>query len=199
MRNSWFHAIVLIALGAIVLFTAGCGGESGGADSNAGDAAMPSGEAFDQAFIDAMVPHHQAAIEMAKTAKKAGLSQPDLIEIADDILETQQLEIDQMKDWRGKWFSSSEIDPKGADALGLSESQMGMSHDANALMSSDDIDQDFAQMMITHHNGAIDMAKLAEDNAEHQEIKDLAAAIIEAQEREIETMRMHASGEHVMG
>jgi uncharacterized protein (DUF305 family) len=47
-----------------------------------------------------MVPHHQAAIEMAREAKQARLSQPELISIADDIIATQQAEIDQMLAWR---------------------------------------------------------------------------------------------------
>jgi len=69
-----------------------------------------------------------------------------------------------------------------------------MEHDADALMSSGEVDTDFAQMMITHHQGAIDMAKLAADNAEHDELRDLAEEIISAQEREIDVMRPHASG-----
>jgi len=179
-----------IAMGTVVLLLAACGG--GDSSSDAG--ATPSGAAFDKAFIDAMVPHHESAIEMATAAKEAGLSQPDLVKVADDILATQQLEINQMKHWRGDWFGSSTIDPKGAAALGLSESQMGMQHDADALMGSGDVDTDFAQMMITHHQGAIDMAKLAADNAEHDGLKDLAEEIISAQEREIDVMRPHASG-----
>jgi uncharacterized protein (DUF305 family) len=42
--------------------------------------------------------------------------------------------------------------------------------------------------MIPHHQGAIDMAGLAPDRAAHQEIKDLAQAIIESQSAEIDTM-----------
>ena len=57
---------------------------------------------------------------------------------------------------------------------------MGMEHDADALTGSGDVDTDFAQLMITHHQGAIDMAKLAADNAEHDELKDLAQQIISA-------------------
>lgn len=177
-------------LGAIVLLLAACGGNDGGSETSG----TPKGAAFDQAFIDAMVPHHEGAIEMAKAAKEAGLSQPDLVKVADDILRTQQGEIEQMKKWRADWFGSSTIDPNGAAALGLSESDMGMQHDADALLNSGDVDTDFAQMMITHHQGAIEMAKLAADNAEHDEIKELAEAIIEAQEREIEIMRPHFSG-----
>ncbi len=188
LTHGWMAAGV--AIGTIVLLLAACGG--GDSSSDAG--ATPSGDAFDKAFIDAMVPHHESAIEMATAVKEAGLSQPDLVKVADDILATQQLEINQMKDWRGEWFGSRTIDPKGAAALGLSDSQMGMQHDADALMTSGDVDTDFAQMMITHHQGAIDMAKLAADKAEHDELKDLAEEIINAQEREIEAMRPHASG-----
>lgn len=179
-----------LALGLIMLLLSACGGD----DSSSEVGATPTGAAFDRAFIDAMVPHHESAIEMANAAKEAGLSQPDLVKVADGILATQQDEIDQMKDWRGEWFGSSTIDPKGAAALGLSESQMGMQHDSDALMGSGDVDTDFAQMMITHHEGAIDMAKLAADNAEHDEVKELAEEIISAQEREIDAMRSHASG-----
>ena len=179
-----------IAIGTLVLLLSGCGGGDSSSDADA----TPSGAAFDKAFIDAMVPHHESAIAMATAAKEAGLSQPDLVKVADDILATQQIEINQMKDWRGEWFGSSTIDPKGAAALGLSESRMGMQHDVDALENSTNIDTDFAQMMITHHQGAITMAKLAADNAEHDELKDLAEQIISAQEREIDVMSPHASG-----
>jgi len=42
--------------------------------------------------------------------------------------------------------------------------------------------------MILHHRGAIEMANLAIHNAQHQEIKDLAEAIIQAQSKEIDEM-----------
>lgn len=176
---------------AIAALLAGCGG--GGSSDSAGDG-VPTGAAFDRAFIDAMVPHHESAIEMAKAAKEGGLSQPDLVKVADDILATQQAEIDQMKAWRAEWFGSSEIAPNGAAALGMTESGMGTMDDAETLRTSGDVNTDFAQMMITHHQSAIEMAKLAADRAEHQEIKDLAEAIISAQEREIEVMKPHAGG-----
>lgn len=179
----------LLVLGASLLVLAGCGG--GSSEDGSGTA---SGADFDRAFIDAMVPHHESAIEMARAAKEAGLDQPDLVAVADAILATQQVEIDQMKGWRGTWFGSSTIDPAGAGALGLDENMMGMGGDAEALRSSSDINTDFAQMMITHHQGAIEMAKLARDKARHQELRELAAEIVKAQEREIQIMKPHAGG-----
>ena len=46
-------------------------------------------------------------------------------------------------------------------------------------------------MMIDHHEGAIRMAKLALEQAEHPELRQLAEAIIEAQEGEIAIMEPH--------
>ena len=50
-------------------------------------------------------------------------------------------------------------------------------------------DQAFIDQMIIHHEGAIEMAEAALENAERQEIKDLAKAIIEAQTKEMEKMK----------
>jgi uncharacterized protein (DUF305 family) len=47
----------------------------------------------------------------------------------------------------------------------------------------------FSQMMIPHHQQAIEMANLAETRAESQEVKDLAVAIEAAQDPEIQTMQ----------
>lgn len=180
-----------LALGAIILVLSACGGS----DEPSSSTGTPSGDDFDRTFIDAMVPHHEGAIAMAQAAKEVGLSQPALVQVADDILATQQGEIDQMKEWREEWFGSSTIEPKGPEALGLSDSQMGMMEDdVEALRSSGDVDTDFAQLMIAHHESAIEMAKLAAENAERQEIKDLAEGIVEAQKREIEVLRPHAAG-----
>lgn len=49
-------------------------------------------------------------------------------------------------------------------------------------------DRMFLAGMIAHHTGAVDMAKLALSNASHQEIKDLATAIVTAQTSEITSM-----------
>ena len=59
-----------------------------------------------------------------------------------------------------------------------------------------DVDERFAQLMIPHHMGAIAMAEVASERAQHAELQQLAAAIIQAQEMEIEIMEKHASGEH---
>jgi uncharacterized protein (DUF305 family) len=55
--------------------------------------------------------------------------------------------------------------------------------------TGDDFDKAFISEMIVHHQGAIDMANAALKNAKHQEIKDLANAIISAQTKEINQMK----------
>lgn len=152
---------------------------------------------FDQAFIDAMVPHHREAIEMARTAQDRGLTQLDLEQIANDIISSQQREIDQMLDWREQWYGSRQPGPVLPEVLGVPVSELGMEHgSADEVAGAVDVDQKFAEMMIPHHEGAIAMAEAAKARAQHAEVMELADAIIEAQEREIEIMRKHASGEH---
>lgn len=53
----------------------------------------------------------------------------------------------------------------------------------------EDYDRYFIANMIAHHQGAVDMANLALKNAKHQEIKDLATAIVSAQTSEISDMK----------
>ena len=57
---------------------------------------------FDLAFIDAMIPHHQSAIEAARVALKES-SRPQIQELSIVIMEAQQWEIGQMQAWRLSW------------------------------------------------------------------------------------------------
>lgn len=137
-----------LLLAAAMLAVAGCGGDD---DSEGAGAEQPTvaagGVPFDRAFIDAMVPHHETAIEMAKEAKDAGLSEPELIKIADDIVATQQAEIDQMLEWREQWFGSRESESQAAalEVLGLTPAEAGVGHRAVDLATADDVNQAFAR------------------------------------------------------
>ena len=55
-------------------------------------------------------------------------------------------------------------------------------------LNGEDYDRMFIANMIEHHRGAIDMAKLSQTNAKHQELKDMAEDIISAQSKEIGDM-----------
>jgi uncharacterized protein (DUF305 family) len=60
-------------------------------------------EPFDEAFIDAMIPHHQSAIQMAQVASKQSKI-PEIKELAQDIVSAQKREIEQMRRWREQWY-----------------------------------------------------------------------------------------------
>jgi len=64
---------------------------------------MENGKYSDKAFIDAMVPHHQGAIEMAEVAYQKSKN-PRIKELAGNIVSDQQAEIEQMKQWREQWY-----------------------------------------------------------------------------------------------
>ncbi|GLZ79221.1 lipoprotein [Actinorhabdospora filicis] len=69
----------------------------------------------------------------------------------------------------------------------------GMDHGASPQTSStqgfNSADVMFAQMMIPHHQQALEMATLAETRASDPEVKQLAAAIKSAQDPEITTLK----------
>lgn len=55
--------------------------------------------------------------------------------------------------------------------------------------TGDEFDKAFIASMIAHHEGALDMAKLSEKNAKHEEIKNLSNNIIASQEKEVSEMK----------
>ena len=184
-----------LAVATTLAVITGCGKDERAATSTESTQTVP----FDRAFIDGMVPHHERAIKMAGDAKDAGLTEPVLVDIANSIIGSQQSEIDRMVQWRGDWFGSSEIDPDGGEALGLSMEQMGMRDERMDFSSENDVDAAFARMMIAHHEGAIAMAQLARTQAQHKEIQALATAVIATQREEIGVMRKFVgAGEHDM-
>ncbi len=71
------------------------------------------------------------------------------------------------------------------------EGAMSMSDMTEALQdtSGDAFDQAFIEMMIEHHQGAIDMANLIPTRAQHDELRKLGEDIITAQTKEINEMR----------
>lgn len=62
-----------------------------------------TGDAFDQAFLQEMIVHHEGAVEMAKQVL-ATSKRPELRKLAEDIITAQNKEIDMMHDWEESWF-----------------------------------------------------------------------------------------------
>ena len=75
------------------------------------------------------------------------------------------------------------------DEPGGSGMTMSQMNDDLRDKSGDEYDAAFLALMIEHHQGALDMAELSADRAEHEEVRRLSEEIVDAQEREIGQMR----------
>lgn len=139
------------------------------------DASIP----FDAQFIDSMIEHHQGAIAMAQQVLEQA-EHPELRQMAEEIIAAQAKEIEEMAAWRQEWYP--DLPPTGG--MGMEMGEMMIGEDASV-----PFDQRFLEAMISHHQGAIEMARMAQQMAERAEIMALAGAIIDAQEAEIEQMQ----------
>lgn len=88
--------------------------------------------------------------------------------------------------------AATELSSKGMKST---SSEVSMSEMTNSLkdLKGDEYDKTFITHMISHHQSAVDMAKLSADRAKHQEIKDLSLEIISAQDKEITHMKQWQS------
>ena len=64
-----------------------------------------TGTDFDLAFVEMMAAHHQGAIDMANTELLDG-SLPEVTRLAQQIIDTQQNEIDQLQQWKTEWSAA---------------------------------------------------------------------------------------------
>jgi uncharacterized protein (DUF305 family) len=143
---------------------------------------------YDLQFIDTMIHHHEGAVEMASMVVKKSANE-ELKKFAQKIIDDQKKEIAQMKDWREKWFAGA---PRAInmEMAGMADSMKMMGDQMKKMESATgkEFDLLFLEMMIPHHEGAVKMAKEAQQKASRAEIKTLAAGIIKAQEAEIKQM-----------
>ena len=200
---------LLALLLAVVLALASCGGsgsarqgesESGdtqasqettggmsGMDHGSGNTAprelIVDGEYSDERFIDMMAAHHQMAIEMAKVAQQEA-ELPEIRQIADDVVATQQAEIEQLASIKEEEFRSSEVSTQ-MDPQEPSMYAMAM---PDELAQQEPFDLAFIDSMIPHHASAIEMASIANLRSDNPEINQLARGVIDAQSKEIGQM-----------
>lgn len=180
--------------GALVLLAA-CGGNDDpmaghgmSSSAPATSAGAQPGATFNDAdvtFAQMMIPHHEQAVEMAELAETRA-SDAEIKELAQKIKAAQDPEIQTMKGWLTAWGKPA---PTG-----------GMHHDMPGIMSEEDMkkladakgtafDRQFAELMIAHHNGAIEMAKTEQAQGTNPEAKELAKAIASAQQAEVAQMQ----------
>lgn len=148
-----------------------------------------TGETYDRNFIANMIAHHQGAVDMAKLAL-ANAKHQELKDMANDIVTAQEKEIADMLAWQKAWGypSTSAEDMQDHSAMGMMDDMAGMTAQLDG-KTGDDFDKTFLEQMILHHQSAIDMAAPGEKNASRQEVKDLSAAIVKAQSKEIAQMQ----------
>jgi uncharacterized protein (DUF305 family) len=146
---------------------------------------MQKGEYSDRRFIDAMVPHHQGAIAMAEVALK-NAEHEKIKDLSRNIMSTQQAEIGELKSIKQDEFGTSQA------PMEMSKEQMrsmGMMMNPRHLAQSKPFDKAFIGAMIPHHQSAIYMSQVANQESENPRIKELAQNIVSAQKGEIEQMR----------
>lgn len=149
---------------------------------SASPASGPHNQA-DVMFAQMMIPHHQQAIEMsdiilAKTGIDAAVT-----DLAAKIKAAQGPEITTMAGWLAEWGQN----PSPSTGMGggmMSQADMDALRDADG----DDAARLFLTGMITHHQGAIAMAKQELADGQNPDAKQLAQNIIDAQQAEIATM-----------
>jgi uncharacterized protein (DUF305 family)/predicted small secreted protein len=215
LTRRWLPALLLAA--AFVLTAcggagggqqgSGSGGEQGTADKTGGSMAgmdhdqvghgsmgmgsgamarqmvTENGKYSDKAFIDAMVPHHQGAIAMAEVALK-NAEHEEIKQLSQNIISSQQAEIEELKAIKEEEYGTSEVPME----MGPEQMRgMGMMN-PEQLAHSEPFDKAFIGAMIPHHQSAIEMANVAEENTNNPRIRELAKNIVSAQQREIGQM-----------
>jgi uncharacterized protein (DUF305 family) len=63
-------------------------------------------EPFDIAFIDAMIPHHQDAVDASRAALQRG-TRPEIKSLAGSIIDAQLREIGTLQQWRIAWSGNA--------------------------------------------------------------------------------------------
>lgn len=193
------HTLLASALILITAATAGCRKESSESDQTnvqttaaqsstaATGTSASSSAAYDLQFLDTMSKHHREAIDMAKMGQ-GKIEHAGLKGLATTIPTDQQKEIDQMKAWRDQWYPNAPV-AENMQMPGMS-SGMGMDMSSmQAMKAGHDFDVMFIDMMVSHHESAMQMAQDALVKAAHPEVKTLAQQIVDKQKSEVEQMK----------
>ncbi|MGE2715914.1 DUF305 domain-containing protein [Mycolicibacterium litorale] len=159
----------------------------------AGDAQAPH-NADDITFARDMMPHHQQALQLVDLARDRS-TDPALLELASGIAAAQGPEMEQLSGMLRSWGQDPEA---GMDHSGHDMAMPGMVDDATMKrlesLNGREFDTLWLESMISHHQGAVEMAKAEIANGDNQEAKALAQQIIDAQEAEIAQMKQMLEG-----
>ncbi|MAQ59546.1 DUF305 domain-containing protein [bacterium] len=130
-------------------------------------------------FVAGMIPHHQEAVDTANEVLARGGTNEQIIILAKEIIAAQETEIALLKEWHQEWY--------GEEYTSDGSYKPMMRNLSN--LSGAELDRIFLEDMIPHHRGAIMMAQSVRPYIQHQEITDMADAIMETQSAEIDLMQ----------
>lgn len=132
----------------------------------------------ERSFVEAMIPHHQEAVDTAQEVIERGGVTEEVRNLAENIITSQKNEIAMMREWYEEWYQTSlpavSYEPMMRELGGLAGA---------------DLDQVFLEDMIVHHEGAITMAESVTPYIEREEVQQLVTAILTTQTQEIELMK----------
>lgn len=178
---------VLAAAAAAGALVAGCGGNTTTsstttappAASNAPVTGQQQHNQADVVFLQNMIAHHNQAIMMSQMARTRATT-PHVKDLAARIEAEQTPEIQQMRSLLTAWGVSP--NPEGMGPMGGMGGMGGMGPDQGpGMMSGAAFDRMFLQMMIVHHQGAIDMSQTELAQGSNPDARQLAQKIINAQ------------------
>lgn len=192
----------MLTLGLALTLTA-CGNDEPANDASTQVSDTDHNDA-DVAFATDMIQHHAQALSMVDLTVDRTLD-PEVQQLADDIREAQGPEIETMSDWLQEWNEEipdtmRDHSNAGHDMEGMGDSMDGLDSDMPGMMSGDDFDElenapdsDFQtmwlEMMIEHHEGAVEMAQDQQNDGQYKPAVDLAGNVVDSQTGEIDTMK----------
>jgi uncharacterized protein (DUF305 family) len=151
--------------------------------------------AADVTFATDMISHHRQAVTMADMAVMSATN-PAVKTLAATIKAAQSPEISQMSSWLTSW--GAKVPEAGMDMgmTGMSMPGMMTAAEMAELQAAKGaaFDKLWLQMMISHHRGAIAMAKTELSTGQSASAKKLAQSISTSQAAEVATMTKLLAG-----
>lgn len=142
---------------------------------------MAHGGAADAVFIDSMIIHHYASMDMAEQALKQS-SRPEITGLAKEIIVSQAKELEQLKSWMKAWYPHTM--PTGGGMGGVDIGSMKIGSDMTK-----PFDLRFIEAMIPLQEGCIKMAQEGLSNAQHEEITIFATNTISSQKSRLKQLK----------
>ena len=146
------------------------------------DAMEMTGDA-DHDFAMMMTMHHQGAIDMSNKVIEKG-NDATLKSMAQMIIEKQTAEKQELT----TWLSNHTPEPNAEGSMFHEEMMATMEKMKNwkdIQVLTGDADNDFAELMIIHHQQATDNAQSILHHGHHDDIKEMATMMIDDQNKEI--------------